>query len=72
LARNKTPVIEGGSPFYINQIFNPYLSNYQEESFYEARRVAKRIIELDGFNFQKTFARVKEILKKTGIPDEEL
>ena len=72
LARNKTPVIEGGSPFYINQIFNPHLSNFNDDNFHEARRVAKRIIELDGFNFPKTFARVSEILKKTGVPEQEL
>ena len=55
LSRNKTPVIEGGSPFYISQIFNPNLTSYNDETFHEARRVAKRIIELDGFNFSKTY-----------------
>ena len=71
LSRNKTPVIEGGSPFYISQIFNPNLTSYNDETFHEARRVAKRIIELDGFNFNKTYARASEIFKKSQVPDIE-
>ena len=71
LSRNKTPVIEGGSPFYISQIFNPNLTSYNDETFHEARRVAKRIIELDGFNFNKTYARASEIFKKSQVPDVE-
>ena len=71
LSRNKTPVIEGGSPFYIHQIFNPNLSNYNDETFYEARKVSRKIIELDGHNFQKSYARAMEIFKKTQVPDVE-
>ena len=37
LARNKTPIIEGGSPFYIQQIFNPNLTNFNDPSFKQAR-----------------------------------
>jgi tRNA A37 N6-isopentenylltransferase MiaA len=51
LRRNKTPIIEGGSPFYIHQIFNPNLTNFHDKMFKEARDVARRIIELDGNNF---------------------
>jgi tRNA A37 N6-isopentenylltransferase MiaA len=51
LSRNKTPIIEGGSPFYIHQIFNPNLTNFNDPTFKEARQVARRIIELDGNNF---------------------
>ena len=53
LSRNKTPIIEGGSPFYIHQIFNPNLTNFNDDTFNEARSVARRIIELDGNNFTK-------------------
>ena len=51
LNRNKTPILEGGSPFYIQQIFNPQLTNYNDEAFFEARSIARKIIELDGRNF---------------------
>jgi tRNA A37 N6-isopentenylltransferase MiaA len=37
LSRNKTPIVEGGSPFYIHQIFNPNLTNYNDDTFKEAR-----------------------------------
>jgi tRNA A37 N6-isopentenylltransferase MiaA len=64
LSRNKTPVIEGGSPFYIHQIFNPNLTNFNDDTFKEARNIARRIIELDGNNFGKTLARAEEIFIK--------
>jgi hypothetical protein len=33
LRRNKTPILEGGSPFYIKQVFNPSLTNISDEGF---------------------------------------
>jgi tRNA A37 N6-isopentenylltransferase MiaA len=57
LNRNKTPVLEGGSPFYISQIFNPNLSNFNDETFFQARSVARNIIRMDGFDFKKSFER---------------
>lgn len=44
LARNKTPILEGGSPFYIQQIFNPNLTNFNDPIFFKAREIAKSII----------------------------
>lgn len=40
IASNKTPILEGGSPFYVNQIFNPNLTSFNDENFSEARTVA--------------------------------
>jgi tRNA A37 N6-isopentenylltransferase MiaA len=71
LNRNKTPIIEGGSPFYINQIFNPQLTNFSDDTFKEARLVAKRIIELDGNKFNKTMARCEDLLNKLEVPKSE-
>lgn len=65
------PVIEGGSPFYINSIFNPNLSNYKDDTFNEARKLARNIIELDGHNFTKTFQRLSDIFDKTEVPEIE-
>jgi len=55
LARGRTPILEGGSPFYIQQVFNPTLANVSDADFFEARRVAKKVIEADGFDFRKSF-----------------
>jgi len=71
LARNKTPIIEGGSPFYIHQIFNPNLTNFNDPNFMQARQVARKIIELDGKNFVKTMGRVEEIFNKLQVPAAE-
>ena len=71
LSRNKTPIIEGGSPFYINQIFNPQLTNFTDDTFKEARQVAKRIIELDGNKFRKSMTRCEELLSKLEVPKSE-
>jgi len=71
LNRDKTPIIEGGSPFYITQIFNPYLTNYNDEKFHKAREIARNIIDLDGKDFSRTFARMKDLCKKVGIPESE-
>jgi|LauGreDrversion4_2_1035121.scaffolds.fasta_scaffold298114_1 tRNA A37 N6-isopentenylltransferase MiaA len=71
LKRNKTPIIEGGSPFYINQIFNPQLTNFNDDTFKQARQVAKRIIELDGNNFKKSMTRCEEIFAKLEVPKSE-
>lgn len=72
LARNKVPVIEGGSQFYMHQIFNANLTNYNDECFHEARKVARRIIELDGHDFQKTYKRAEDIFVKTQTPMSEM
>jgi len=72
ISRSKTPILEGGSPFYLNQIFNPNLSNFNDAHFSEARGVARRIIELDGNNFKKTLGRAEEIFKKMGVPKKEI
>jgi tRNA A37 N6-isopentenylltransferase MiaA len=72
LERNKTPVLEGGSPFYLTQIFNPNLSNYNDDQFAEARQVARKVIELDGNNFEKTLKRAEDIFKKMQVPSTEI
>ena len=72
LARNKIPIIEGGSPFYIQQIFNPNLTNFNDARFNEARTIARKIIDIDGKNFDKSLRRVEEIFKKIKIPSSEM
>jgi hypothetical protein len=56
----------------MHQIFNQNLSNYNDAQFDEARSVARRVIDLDGKNFDKTLARAKDIFKKLGVPESEV
>eukprot|EP00347_Sterkiella_histriomuscorum_P002465 403368043 len=72
LSRNKTPILEGGSPFYIQQIFNPNLTNFQDPMFHKAREVARNIIQMDGNDFKKTLERAKVLFQAVKMPQEEV
>jgi hypothetical protein len=47
------------------------LTNYSDDKFYEAKNVAQNIIKVDGYDFEKTLSRAKELSKKIEIPDDD-
>ncbi|CDW77441.1 trna isopentenyltransferase 9 [Stylonychia lemnae] len=71
LARNKTPVLEGGSPFYLQQIFSPNLTNLNDDVYFRSREVAKNIIRMDENNFQLTLSRAQTLFAQVQIKDND-
>ena len=71
LSRNKTPVLEGGSPFYLQQIFNPNLTNLNDDVYFRARDVAKNVIKLDENNFDQTLQRAQTLFKTVQLKNDD-
>ena len=53
-------------------MFNPNLTNYNDERFLKARELAKKVIEMDGKNFAKTYERLNDLIKSADMPEVEI
>lgn len=69
----KTPIIEGGSWFYIKHLFTGLANSYsRQDVFSEVQALAKKIIEKDSSEFIISRSRLEKLASEVGYTDIEM